>query len=222
MIQACGRAESTEGLGEFRATLFGSICQTVTCVPSDWHKSPSNCLKLCCPDRLNLRWSARYFEEYFNEQCSALHLLAYQGTRSLVRMGSRADVEWVDPEGNINVFLKPLTTVFREMEGQIGDVDELKKLDSLARRCGLQMLKFHEDTVCGHHQAGESRGNLVSRSHGLQKKKTMGSTNWVCAVALAHRDLIKGGVIFSATLPASDVAVRILVEHALRVQLVNF
>ncbi|KAJ7455849.1 hypothetical protein FB451DRAFT_1407674 [Mycena latifolia] len=67
-----------------------------------------------------------------------------------MRMGSRADVEWVDPEGNINVFLKPLTTVFREMEGQIGDVDELKKLDSLARRCGLQMLKFdEEDTVCG-------------------------------------------------------------------------
>ncbi|KAJ7469729.1 hypothetical protein FB451DRAFT_1176968 [Mycena latifolia] len=117
--KACGRVESIAGLGEFRATLFGSICQTVTCVPSNWRQSPSNCLKLCCPDWSNIGWSARYFEEYFNEQCSALHLLAYQGTRSLVQMGSRADVEWVNPEGNIKVFLKPLTTVFHEMEGQI-------------------------------------------------------------------------------------------------------
>ncbi|KAJ7479568.1 hypothetical protein FB451DRAFT_1171674 [Mycena latifolia] len=31
------------------------------------------------------------------------------------------------------------------------DVEELKKLDSLARRCGLQLLEFHEDTVCSEH-----------------------------------------------------------------------
>ncbi|KAJ7478482.1 hypothetical protein FB451DRAFT_1453115 [Mycena latifolia] len=70
---------------------------------------------------------------------------------------------------------------------------ELKKLDSLAHRCGLQLLEFHQEDT----DTTEREEVKVAWCLGpMDCKKVMCSTNWVRAVALTHRDLVKGGVIF--------------------------
>ncbi|KAJ7447490.1 hypothetical protein FB451DRAFT_1188348 [Mycena latifolia] len=81
--------------------------------------------------------------------------------------------------------------------------EELKKLDSLVHRCGLQLLEFHEedtyiliffffDSLWGAEDTPKREEVKATWCLSpMDCKKAMGSTNWVRAVALTHRDLVK-------------------------------
>ncbi|KAJ7162730.1 hypothetical protein C8R43DRAFT_947205 [Mycena crocata] len=91
---ACGREQSLNGLGEFRATILGSVAEDLRIVSDPSVHNISHLLTLNCPDWSSFGWNPSTFYHIYAEQHAVLRELTER--QAVAWPGRQSHARWTD------------------------------------------------------------------------------------------------------------------------------